>query len=306
MTDLRHDPVAREAFARPERVAARMADADRLLADWRELLATHHHLHAPEAAQLLGVPEAALLASRIGTGATRLKVDMSAILASISNWGRVLCAVSNASGVHMPLGRASLQRADDELLLSGEHMQAALNPAATTDAYLMLEHDENHGNSRSLQFFDAAGAPIVKIFIFHKGRFEDNYSDFMAMKSQDQSRQFTPTSVEVSMYASGARSVADDPDSETVQADMKTLIGDILEDNTFHDIEHFGAHSRVKWMGDVDGVRIDETMFHLHQSTLRSHLRYAPVTQIARTRSGAIAFSGENGRLLRIKKGDPA
>ena len=57
---------------------------DQILDGWRNLVRTHDHLHLPQIAIHLGVPEAALVAARIGTGAVRLVPDLVRVLEPIT------------------------------------------------------------------------------------------------------------------------------------------------------------------------------------------------------------------------------
>lgn len=294
---------------RPESAGGCRRDPDDLLAAWRHLLRTHHHLHAPEAARMLGVPEAALTASRIGSGAVRLIPDVAAVLAPASAWGRVLCAVSNPCGVHMPLGEVAAEaNGDGVVCLQGAHMRAEIDAGAAADAYLFVDWDESHGNTRSVQFYDAAGAAILKLFIFHKTKFDAAEGHFAGLKAGNQSRRPSFGLPAASRFDARAASLAEDPVAALLDAtDVKPLLAALLgaalpaEGGSFA-IEMVGDHARVVWRGLLSGARLDKEMLHLHESDLRSHLRYAPLLRAARTRSDALALDGEDGRLLRIAK----
>lgn len=58
-----------------------LSNPDALRVAWADLVAQHPHLHGPEVALRLGVPEAAMIAARIGHGAVELVPDLSAVLA---------------------------------------------------------------------------------------------------------------------------------------------------------------------------------------------------------------------------------
>jgi len=103
----------------------RLLDPDLLRAAWDNLLASHTRIHPPEAARLLDIPEAALTACRIGSGAVRLRPALPELLQNIDSWGRVLCAFSNACGVHMPLGDVALSQEPTHVALTGDHMHSA-------------------------------------------------------------------------------------------------------------------------------------------------------------------------------------
>ena len=296
-----------EAPSRPPRsrvAAGDLRDPDALLAAWTHLLETHKHLHAPDAARMLEVPEAALVACRIGSGAVRLTPDIAAALAPVSAWGRVLCAFSNPCGVHMPLGAVSAEAGDGTVRLQGTHMWAEIDAGAVADAYLFVDRDDSHGNTRSIQFYNAAGAPILKVFVFHKTRFGAAEAHFAALTADDQSRTVDVARPAAGGFDARAASLAEDPVAAPLEeAHMASLIASLLETGGGFQIELVGDHARVAWRGTLSGARMDERMFHLHETDLRSHLRYAPMLSAARTQTGALAIDGETGRLLRIAKG---
>ncbi len=293
----------RAAPARSPDGAARLANPARLKSDWEALVQSHDHLHAPEAAILLDVPEAALTASRIGTGATRLKPDVAALLSPISDWGRVLCAFSNACGVHMPLGRVEAASEAGLLHLTSSEMTAVIDEAAVTDAYLFIDSDESHGNTRSVQFFNAAGQTILKVFIFHKTRFQQAEHHLMRMKSANQSLSFALHPPADSTFCATQLSESDRPSDVKTPVSAKSGISDLLGAAGRISLELIGDHARVAWQGDISGARIDEHMFHLHEPNIRAHLRFAPATETYLSEDGVLMMTGDNRRLLCVKKG---
>lgn len=283
-------------------------DPDRIVRRWQEMLATGEHLHAPDIARRLQVSEAALVSARIGQGATRLKPDAAGLLAEVSRWGRVLMAFSNASGVHMPLGAAEMAAADGVLRLTGDHMAAELDPAAVGEAFLFLDRDDNHGNTRSLQFFTAEGKPIVKVFIFHKSRFAAMEAHFAAHTAADQTRLSRPQTAAPAFDPLEA-SLAADPDRAPEPPDLPEppepgpMLEAMFAEGGPARIEAVCPHARIVWSGTLSGLRFGGGMVHLHESDLRSHLRLAPLTRASRTASNALAFADASGRLLSFRKG---
>ncbi|MCE2914961.1 MAG: ChuX/HutX family heme-like substrate-binding protein [Rubrivivax sp.] len=148
--------------------AAMLADPQRLYARWRALLAEHHHLHGPEAAALLGVPEAALLASATGRGNQPLAGPLADILAPVAGWGRVLLAARNGLGVHLNvLAQARLGCSGTDLVLQGQHHELRLASRGIARIDLFEEHD-GHGHTLSLNWFDAEGHAIGRLFLMSK------------------------------------------------------------------------------------------------------------------------------------------
>ena len=278
-----------------------LTNPDALVAGWEALLAQHHHLHAPEVARMLGVPESALVAARIGDGALRLVPDLARLLAPIQGWGRVMCAFSNALGVHMPLGEVHGRAEGDRYVLEGPHLHAVIDSHAITDAYLFVEHDEAHGNTRSVQCFDAAGNAVLKVFIFHKTRFKAADAHLRAQAADEQSRTVQPSAV----AATGGTLAASlqDPVAQVLEGTPRALLAVELAQPAQREVQMLAASALVTWRGALHEARLDEHMFHLHETDLRSHLRYAAITQVARTASGALSLNGRSGPLLRIITG---
>ncbi len=152
----------------PDESAALLADPPRLYARWRALLAEHHHLHGPEAAALLGVPEAALMASATGRGNRPLAGALTDILAPVAGWGRVLLAARNGLGVHLNvMAQANIEVAASEIELRGEQHEARLATSGIARVDLFEENDA-HGRTLSLNWFDAAGHAIGRLFLMSK------------------------------------------------------------------------------------------------------------------------------------------
>lgn len=297
-------------------VQAHPAEPDAILEGWRALLATGRHLHAPDIARELDVSEAALVAARIGQGAVRLSPSPAALLERLSECGRVLCAFSNASGVLMPLGHTSLQMdAGGLLTLSGDHMTASLDAGAVAEVFLFEDSDPNHGSSRSLQFFDEAGAPIVKVFIFHKGNFRAVSPHFLALAHDDQSRVPRPESVASAFDPLNASLLADAQCDELSAKDPQSLLEPFFAeaDGVPVQIEAVARHALVLWRGCVTKPAFRGGMLHLHETDLRAHLRLGPLTRAYSTAGTGIGFNGSTAtgpsslpvRLLRFKKEEP-
>ena len=301
-----------------QELQAHPVEPDAILEGWRALLATGRHLHAPDIARDLKVSEAALVAARIGQGAVRLIPDPAAVLSRLSQCGRVLCAFSNPSGVLMPLGHTRVTADTDGLLtLSGDHMAGSLDMGAVAEAFLFEDTDPNHGSSRSLQFFDAAGSPIVKVFIFHKGNFRAVSPHLLALSHVDQSRVpkpegtvsvFDPQTVSLLADADGDEGGDDEMGGGDPQALIERFVAGTAGEPV--QIEALSAHARVVWRGRLTKPAFRGGMLHLHETDLRAHLRLAPLVRAVRTAGDGIAFHGTEasgpqrgpGRLLRFAK----
>ncbi|UUX49230.1 hypothetical protein NUH88_17730 [Nisaea acidiphila] len=280
-------------------------DPGTVLEEWRALLATGEHLHAPDIARRLGVSEAALLAARAGTGAVRLSVDPIRVLAPLADCGRVLCAFANECGVHMPLGDVSVTAGIDGVLrISGSHMSAEIDDGAVAEIFLFEDHDPNHGNTRSLQFFSSTGAPVFKTFVFHKSRFDALRRHCHELANEDQSRVPRPLAATPG-FDPLAVSLNNDANAQHIPGSAyQETISSFLGDGGAFEIEAVCRHARVTWHGTISGARFDRGMLHLHETDLRSHLRLAPLAIAHRTAKGGLSLgisaSGSSERRLRI------
>lgn len=285
---------------------ALLANPAELKAQWEALLASHAHLHPPEAAKMLGVPETALVACRIGTGSTRLKPELASILAPIGQWGRVLCAFSNDAGVHMPLGEVEASLVDGTVRLKGALMEAHIDAASVADAYVFIDSDDSHGNTKSVQFFNAAGGAILKVFVFHKTHFRQAQEHFATLAHPDQRLTVAPQTTGSSETDPKVSAHEQEPTEALTDDQTRAEIAALLAKPGLATIELIGPSAQVKWSGQIGGARMDKAMFHIHETDLRSHLRYGPITGLKRSNSGTLILSGEAGELLRISTGGQA
>ena len=142
-----------------------LEDPDTLLAREAELRARGGSLRMRDAAAALGVPEAALVEARRRTGAAvRLARPDAAegfgrVLARLPEAGEVMALTRNETAVHEKVGRFAPPGIDGAL---GQVV-------GDIDLRLFLQHWRwgyalSEGGHRSLQFFDAAGAAIHKVY----------------------------------------------------------------------------------------------------------------------------------------------
>lgn len=149
-----------------------LADPDRLRHDWMSLRERHPHLHGPDAAARLGVPEAALVASRIGDGAEPLQLPLAPVLEGSDTWGKVLFAARNRMGVALGiLDDASARRDGSSFELHAESASHEVRVRAELDAArfaFLFEDRDAHGHTVSLNWFDGAGDAIGRLFLMSK------------------------------------------------------------------------------------------------------------------------------------------
>lgn len=147
-----------------------LQNPDALAEQWRTLRAAHHHLHSPDAARRLRVPEAALMASHQGQGAWSLRPDLSALLNSMEQWGRVILVARNGLGVGMVLGSGVCVSSRKDWLVMQEPAgpsELFVQPSAVHEVWLLEDHDA-HGHTFSVNAFDGQGHAILRLFLMSK------------------------------------------------------------------------------------------------------------------------------------------
>ena len=292
----------------PEETSARLSDPVKLRTDWDDLRSSRAHLHNPEAARILGVPEAALVASRLGSGALRLPADPLDVLSPITEWRRVLVAVHNALGVSLALGQVKeVAQEGDAIRLTGPHLHTEFSAASVANAFWFVEVDDSHGRTRSLQFSDAGGNDIIKVFLFHKTaaanaerRFKGlgetiAQTPFAPAEARDPSHLFTPD--------------RDHPGvTEVLAADapqaFRTALSQLGELNAPVHVDTFALRAAQSFRGRVTHARIDEVMAHLHEPDIRMHLRPGVLQAVhvrrLEGRIAALEFTDPTGLSLRL------
>lgn len=134
-----------------------------LAARWAALRAEKPQLRARDAAAALGVSEGELVASQVGAGTTRIGGDWSTILQAVEALGPVMALTRNESVVHEKTGVY-------QNVSAGSHVGLALGPEIDLRLfYTRWAHGFAVGGTDhpkpSLQFFDAAGTAVHKIFL---------------------------------------------------------------------------------------------------------------------------------------------
>lgn len=138
----------------------------------------------------LGLGEAQLLAARVGSGITRLRVEPEQILKGIKALGKVMALTRNEEVVHERKG------VYDNLSFNHQgkmHIGLALNP--DIDLRLFLHHwvlafavtESSRGRTlNSIQFFDAQGTAIHKIYCTEDSDLNAYQSLVEQFKDEDQ------------------------------------------------------------------------------------------------------------------------
>ncbi|HEY0104740.1 MAG TPA: ChuX/HutX family heme-like substrate-binding protein, partial [Rhizomicrobium sp.] len=121
-------------------------------------------LRARDAAQRLGVSEGELIASLVGTRATRLRTDGAAIVKDIPALGPVMALTRNEHCVHEKIG-PYLDVTINAMhgLVLGELIDLRIFPSRWHHSFAVID-ETDAGPRRSLQVFDADGTAVHKIY----------------------------------------------------------------------------------------------------------------------------------------------
>ncbi len=140
-------------------------------------------IRARNAAEQIGVSEGELAAARVGTEAVRLSDNAEAILKDIASLGEVMALTRNEHCVHERKGIY-----ENASFFTHGPMRTGLFVNPDIDLRLFMSHwkfafalseDGKTGIRKSLQFFDAAGQAIHKVYLTSKSK-ESAYDDLVA------------------------------------------------------------------------------------------------------------------------------
>lgn len=136
-----------------------------LIARRAALLAEEPNLRARVLAEKLGIGEAELVAlGTDGTVTTRLRPEWRDIIAAVPALGRVMALTRNESVVHERKGTyGALEGGGHVGLIVGDDIDLRIFFSQWKSGFALVEELEN-GPRRSLQFFDAQGTAIHKIY----------------------------------------------------------------------------------------------------------------------------------------------
>jgi putative hemin transport protein len=144
----------------------RMTRNEELARQWEALRANEPGIRIRNAASVLGVSEAELLATRAGNGVVRLQPAFQAILAEVGALGRVMALTRNSDVVHERKGtylNPSLDKGPVGLFVGAE-IDLRIFWQAWGSAFA-VEEEGREGVRRSIQFFARDGEAIHKIYL---------------------------------------------------------------------------------------------------------------------------------------------
>lgn len=130
----------------------------------RSLRALHPQMRERDFARIHGISEAELVASAVGQSATRLRVDLPALLTGLTGVGEVMALTRNESAVHEKIGpyEKVVLGAGASMVL-GEQIDLRIFGSRWTFGFAVEKAGDDGAVRRSLQFFDAQGMAIHKV-----------------------------------------------------------------------------------------------------------------------------------------------
>lgn len=248
-------------------------DPGRLLALWQALLARQAHTHLPQAAAALGVSEARLLATRVGTGAVCLKPDLLALLDGIEQWRKIFIVTPNSLGVTIAILDVLEHSAsrDEPIRLLGAQHQITLDAARVRHCYLFEDRDA-HGYSLSLCWFDADGTGLGKLFLRSRRGREFALPRLMAQAQAKQSRVFNGAD----RLASGTERVLPDMDSGQQAYDALTAASRLEA----VELRMVGGMVDSRYDGPLSSLSRTPGALHFSAAGCKAHLRPAAAQSI--------------------------
>ena len=168
-------------------------DVQQLRADFSQLKQNQPSLYPRNAAAHLGVSEGELLAAHVGEYATRLVDDCQAIVQSLEPLKEVMALTRNDSCVHERKGVYS----NGQFFRHGA-MAMGMFVNADIDLRLFMQHwhyafavrePSKAGERCSVQFFDASGTAVHKVFLTAKSR-EAAYDHMVAQHLHPQQDEY--------------------------------------------------------------------------------------------------------------------
>ncbi len=140
-------------------------DQNAVRARWESLLQEEPRIRIRDAAERLGLSEAELLATGCGDSVTRLQGDWTQLIRDLPLLGRVMCLTRNAHAVHERFGEFHSPDFFHGMgQVAGPDIDLRLFMSCWCHGFAVSVQTPD-GDRQSLQFFDAAGTAVHKIYL---------------------------------------------------------------------------------------------------------------------------------------------
>lgn len=162
-------------------------DPNRLRTEWQGYRAANPDVRIRDAAAALSVSEAELVATSVGDTATRLRPEWKDILEALPALGTVMVLTRNEHCVHEKVGTfGSIQLNAHGGVVLDENIDLRLFFSRWHHGFA-VEDPTDKGPRRSLQFFDADGTAVFKVYLKPEGNLDAYQALVARFKSDDQS-----------------------------------------------------------------------------------------------------------------------
>lgn len=214
---------------------------------WAELKVAEPHTRIRDAALKLGTSEATLLSTLLGAGVTRLRCEPASLLPRLEPLGRLMALTRNDAVVHERHGVYQNVKVTGNVgLLANPDIDLRLDLSVWKAAF--AEEKFHAGQKlRSLQFFDAQGVAIHKIYLKDgAGSALELWNSLVAEYTDaDQSSLFEP--------APGRPPVAEVPYDEATRSQFVEAWGTIQDPHHFHGLLKKHGLSRRQGLVAAEG-----------------------------------------------------
>lgn len=186
---------------------------------WNQFKIEHPKKRIREAAAALGVSEAELLATEVGSGVVKLEGDFSELYKQLPTLGRVMSLTRNDACVLEHKGLF------ENINVQGEgHKVGTLIGSIEARAFFNVwkfafagETKTAHGSMKNIQFFDAAGVAVTKIYLQEEGGNPEAYQKIVdTFRAAEQTTVVETTPDAVPQYQ-------EDIDEASFRADWSAL-----------------------------------------------------------------------------------
>lgn len=281
------------------KLCSTLSDPLELWAAFQTLLQQQPHLHHTQAAQLLGVPEAAIyyaMHQAQPENCLILHPSMQMLLQPIHDWRRLFAVQRNILGVSIHVMHAQSMIETDYIRLFDESQTVSYH----TDrcSYVFAARETTHrGHSVSINFFDNEGKVLAKLFLRSKKGQELAWPYWQKQQSvlptEQLNKLITQRPCKPKPYYNG-------PAQRALALGIAGLTG--LSACSLH---LAGAAGQGEFHGEIRHCKTDEHWCHISEPQFRAHFatRYiAKVTLEASSTTSLTAWDGLGGR-LRIQVG---
>lgn len=213
---------------------------DDLYRRWQALRQERPHLRARDGARLLGVSEAELVASSVGSDSVRLRPDWRELLTALGDLGPIMALTRNEHCVHERQGlyrEVSVAQNGAMGLVVSADIDLRLFLTGWASAFAVSD-----GCSRSIQVFDHQGVAVHKVYLTERS---DRAAWAAVVERLRASEQQAPLSLQPM------------PEAKAVRADAEVDVAALRSDwAQLQDTHHFFAMLKRHQLARTQALRL--------------------------------------------------